>query len=145
MKTIVRFLICPTSIFALLIMLSSCALTTDPTKTSSNTTGNTSEASTKFTSSTSPGGGSSSKNNDAKALEFTNENFARVKSDMAVGGGEHLETLSSLLGIPDSRRSEFFSLAKNNFSELVDSERTTAEEMLTKLKSRISVHPELKN
>ena len=145
MKSRVRFLIFLTSIFALLAMFSSCAVTTDSTKSSSNTTGNTSEASTKFTSSTSPGGGSSSDNNEAKALEFTNENFARVKSDMAVGGGEHLETLSSLLGIADSRRSEFYSLAKNNFSELVVSEQTTAEEMLTKLKATISVHPELKD
>ena len=145
MKSMARYLICFTSIFALLAMFSSCAVTTDSTKSSSETFGNTSEASTKFTSSTSPGGGSSSDDKDTQALEFTNENFARVKSDMAVGGGEYLQSLSVLLDVPDSKRLEFFTLATNNFDALIDSEQTTAEEMLTKLKSTISVHPELKD
>ena len=126
-------------------MLSSCAVTTESTKSSSETFRNTSEASTKFTSSTSPGGGSSSKSKDEKALEFTKANFARVRSDMAVGGGEHLESLAALLGISDSHKSEFFSLTKNNFSTLFSSEHTTAEEMLTKLNSKLSIYPELRD
>jgi hypothetical protein len=144
MKSSVRNFFCLTSILVALALASSCAVTTAPTKSSSQTTGNTSEASTKFTSSTSPGGGdSSSEGEQAKALEFTNENFARVKSDMAVGGGEYLESLSALLGVPESRRPEFYSLTKKNFSVLVSSEDTTAEEMLTKLRLEISARPEL--
>ncbi len=145
MKSLIYSLFFIAIIVAVFALFSSCAVTTAPIKSSSETSGNTSEASSKFTSSTSPGGGSSSESKDEAALTFTNDNFARVKSDMAVGGGEYMESLSTLLDIPDSRKPEFFAIAKNSFGTIVNSEHTSAEEMLAKLKSKISAHPELKN
>lgn len=67
----------------------------------------------------------------------------RIKTDMAVGGGEHLTSLATLLGVPSHNQPEFFALTKANFSTLFSTEPTTAEELLARLDDRIDTHPAL--
>jgi len=60
-----------------------------------------------------------------------------------VGGGEHLTSLATLMGISDSRKPEFFSLTKDKFSTLFSSDQVTPEELLAMLDSEISADPYL--
>lgn len=112
-------------------LTTSCTIVTDPTKSSSD-----------FTSSTSPG--SSKSKSDEKAKAFANENLARLKEDMALGRGEYLTSLATLLEIPEDRRTQFFTLAKEKFPTLVSSEWTTSDELLAALDHELMMHPYLR-
>ena len=126
-----------------LCIVYACAVTTNTTESSSKTIQNTSEATSKFTSSTSPGSGSDDSAQREQALSFSRANLERIKTDMAVGGGEHLTSLATLLGVPDRHQQEFFTLTKANFSSLFSSEQTTAEELLAQLDSELHANPDL--
>ena len=113
------------------MLLGACSLTTDPTESSSD-----------FTSSTSPNSSSQPKP-EQKAKAFTSDNFARLKEDMALGRGEHLASLATLLGIAENHQAEFFALTKENFSSLVSSEQITADEMFAALNQELLARPHL--
>lgn len=131
------------AVLGILCMISACAVTTDSTESSSKTIQNTTDATSKFTSSTSPGGGSSESAKKEQALDFSKAKLERIKTDMAVGGGEHLTSLATLLGIPDRNQQEFFALTKANFSTLFSSEKTTAEELLARIDDELNANPNL--
>jgi DUF3015 family protein len=114
------------------MLLGTCSLTTEPTESSSD-----------FTSSTSPNSSSQPKP-EQKAKSFTSDNFARVKEDMALGRGEHLASLATLLGIPEKHQAEFFALTKEKFSSLVSSEQITADEMFAALNQELLARPHLR-
>jgi len=133
-------------IMAMLSVLSiiyACAVTTDTTESSSKTFQNTTDATSKFTSSTSPGSGSDKSAKNEQALAFSRVQLERIKTDMAVGGGEHLTSLATLLGVAPHNQPEFFALTKANFSTLFSSEPTTAEELLARLDDQLNAHPAL--
>ena len=119
-------------------ILYACAVTNSSTESSSQTFQNTTDASSKFTSSTSPGSDSSDSAKKEQALAFSKMNLERIKTDMAVGGGEHLTSLATLLEIPAYNQQEFFTLTKSNFSTLFSSEQTTAEELLARLDDELN-------
>ena len=136
------------AVFAVVALVSSCYLTTKSTEGTTKSVKPTSKASTDVTSSTSPGSSSDESEPDEsekQALEFTKVNFERVRTDMAVGGGEHLTSPATLMGISDSRKPEFFSLTKDKFSTLFRSDQVTPEELLAMLDSEISADPYLKD
>jgi hypothetical protein len=122
----------------LAIALSSCAFIDSTTETVQNT----SDASTDFTSSTSPRSDSDSSKSE-KVSKFLDQNFDRIREDMALGGGEHLASLATLLDIPEAQQPNFFRLTKEKFSVLFSSANTTPEEMLTKLNEELTTHPDL--
>lgn len=119
-----------------LVLLTSCATTTAPTEASTETFGNTTDATSRLTSSTSPG---ESAANYAQAVRFVQKNYARVKTDMARGNGEHLETLAALLEVPAVERERFYAMAKNNFARLYPQPDTAAREMLQVLSLQMNV------
>ena len=131
------------AVLGILSMVYACATTTAPTESSTKTFHNTTEASSKFTSSTSPSGGSSDLAKKEQALAFSKVNLERIKTDMALGRGEHLASLATLMEIPERNQQEFFSLTKTNFNTLFDSENTTAEEFLARLDNELNANPNL--
>jgi hypothetical protein len=131
------------AVFGVLCILYACATTTAPTESSTKTFHNTTDASSKFTSSTSPGGGSSDLAKKEQALAFSKVNFERIKTDIALGGGEHLTSLATLLDIPARNQQEFFTLTKTNFSTLFGPENSTAEELLARLDIELNANPYL--
>ena len=131
------------AVLSVLSVLYACAVTTAPTEASSNTFENTTDASSKFTSSTSTGSDSGESAQNEQALAFSRVQLERIKTDMAVGGGEHLAALAALLGVPSDNQPEFFALTKANFSTLFSSEQTTAEELLARLDNQLYTHPAL--
>lgn len=121
-------------LFAILL-LSSCAVTTESTEASSETFENTSEASTELTSSTSER--DEEEKQAARVLRFVKANFSRIRSDMAVGKGEYLATLAVLLGIEDTKTQEFYQLSKNNFNHFFVSDETSAEQLVANFYKQI--------
>ena len=143
MGTTIYSLFRAAAVLSVLCMLYACAVTVNSTESSSKTFQNTTDASSKFTSSTSPGSGSSESAKNEQALAFSKVNLERIKSDMAVGGGEHLTSLATLLGVPAHNQQDFFALTKANFNTLSGSQETTAEELLVRLDNELSANPRL--
>ncbi len=112
-------------------LLSSCAVTTESTEASSETFGNTSDASTDLTSSTSER--DEEDKEAARLLRYVKANFDRIRSDIAVGEGEHLATLAVLLDIDQSKTDQFFQLSKSHFNELYPYNDTTPEQFVKHL------------
>jgi hypothetical protein len=123
-------------------LLSGCAVTTASLEASSETLVNTAEASTDVTASTSPRGERAAK--DEATLEYARRSFERLKADMAFGGGEHLASLGSLLGVPAPRQGEFFSLTRERFSALAGPEVKSAEELVANLDAELTRNPQLR-
>jgi hypothetical protein len=71
--------------------------------------------------------------NDQKVTAFIHLNFENLKRDMALGHGEYLASLGTLLGIPNDSHRAFFSLTQDQYSRLVDSHRSTPIEVLAAL------------
>ena len=130
------------ALLGVLCIICACAFTTETTESSSKTVKNSTNATTKFTSSTSPEGGGDSAKRE-QALAFSKVELERIKTDMAVGGGEHLTSLATLLGVPAHNQPEFFALTKANFDILFNSEQTTAEEFLARLDDELDANPNL--
>ncbi|MGD0585124.1 MAG: DUF3015 family protein [Oryzomonas sp.] len=125
---------------SLMALVSSCAVTTDSTKGTSETLQNTSEASTNFTSSTSPR--DEGKTSDAQNVKrFASVNLDRLREDMARGSGEHLTAFAHLLGVRENRQAEFFAVTKQNYPILFGSEPTTSDEMLARLDTELAANP----
>lgn len=128
----------------LMVVLSSCAVTTKSTEGSSETLQNTSEASTKFTSSTSPRDeGTASNAQDVKL--FAKVNFDRLREDVALGSGEHLTAFAHLLGIKETHQPEFFAVTKQNYPLLFGIEPTSSEDMLARLNTELAAYPAWRN
>jgi ABC-type enterochelin transport system substrate-binding protein len=143
MKMTINMFYRTAAVLGVLWMVYACATTTDTTESSSETFHNTTDASSKFTSSTSPGEDSSDSAKHEQALAFSKVNLERIKTDMALGGGEYLTSLATLLHIPAHNQQEFFALTKSNFSTLFGSENTTAEELLARLDNELNANPNL--
>ena len=131
------------ALLGVLIIINACAVTVKTTESSTQTFQNTTDESSKFTSSTSPGEGSGESAQREQALAFSRVQLERIKTDMAVGGGEHLTSLATLLGVPSHHQPKFFALTKANFSTLFSSEPTTAEDLLARLDDQLATHPTL--
>lgn len=129
------------AVLGVLCVIYACAVTTDATESSSRTIENTTDATSRFTSSTSPGDDTAEYSKRERALAFSKVELERIKTDMAVGGGEHLTSLATLLGVPPYNQQDFFALTKANFGTLFDSEQTSAEELLTRLEDELSANP----
>jgi hypothetical protein len=120
-------------------LLSACAVTTGATDGTSETLQNTSDASTDFTSSTSPH--KEAKEGGARQVQqFASVNFDRLREDIARGDGEHLRTFAHLLGIKENHQTEFFAVAKKNYSVLF-TEPTTSGNLLARLNTELEPYP----
>jgi hypothetical protein len=101
-----------------------------------------------FASCTVSTGGSSSKptslNSEEKVRLFASANFDRLKEDMAAGQGEHLASLATLLSVPQSQQSAFFSFTKANFSLVCPSEHVTPDELVAALTREMSSRPQFR-
>jgi len=131
------------AVISAVFFLSSCSVTTAPTEASSEvsseasseTTGQTSDVSSDLTSSRD---GDDDNDNDGALDEFVSSNFSQLRSDMSVGRGEYLAALASLLAIDDGSKDQFYTMTKDNFSDLFISSKTTPQELIVNLKQEVS-------
>ncbi|MDA2909483.1 DUF3015 domain-containing protein [Nitrospiraceae bacterium AH_259_D15_M11_P09] len=78
-----------------------------------------------------------------KVNVFAATNFENVSQDMARGQGEHLASLATLMGVPEDQQAEFFTLAQDKYTTLIQSGETTPVAMLKALNDAMETHPVL--
>jgi len=119
------------SVLFILLFLSGCSITSKPTEiTSEKTLETTTNGTSKITSSTGSDE-TSAKNEDTAAEEFAQSNLGQLRANMAVGEGEHLAALASLLNISEAQKQPFYLLAKDNFDQIFISPKTSAKEVVS--------------
>ena len=77
------------------------------------------------------------------ATMFANLNFDNLSQEMAQGGGEHLASLATLLGVPAEQQPAFFAMTQEKYTTLVQSGETTPAAMLKALHEAMAEHPML--
>lgn len=77
------------------------------------------------------------------ATMFANLNFDNISQEMAQGGGEHLASLATLLGIPAEQQAAFFAMTQEKYSTLIQSGEPTPVAMLKALQETMATHPVL--
>ena len=77
------------------------------------------------------------------ATLFANLNFDNLSQEMAQGGGEHLASLATLMGVPAEQQPAFFAMTQEKYAALIESGETTPAAMLKALHEAMAVHPVL--
>jgi hypothetical protein len=77
------------------------------------------------------------------ATMFANLNFDNLSQEMAQGGGEHLASLATLLGVPAEQQPAFFAMTQEKYASLIQSGETTPAAMLKALHETMAGHPVL--
>ena len=129
-QTVIRFI----PLMTLVLVMPACTFkgtTKETTDTTSNITGTTSGKSW-FE------GGLVKKDREVQA--FADLNFENVKQDMAMGRGEYLASLGTLMGVAPARQDEFFALTQSHYTTLVRSNQTTPSELLVALNRLLVPH-----
>lgn len=78
---------------------------------------------------------SSSMSREEQITQFANVNLERIKQDIAVGQGEYLASLATLLGIEAAQQPAFFAFTQERFTLLFPTDQTSAAQMLGALQS----------
>ena len=78
-----------------------------------------------------------------KAPMFAEANVDSLSQEMAQGGGEHLASLATLLGVPPDHQAEFFALAQERYTVLAQSGETSPATLLKALHETMEGHPVL--
>ncbi len=71
---------------------------------------------------------------------FADLNFDNLKQDMAMGRGEYLASLGTLMGVVPARQDEFFALTQAHYTTLVRTDQTTPADMLVALNLLLAPH-----
>jgi hypothetical protein len=71
----------------------------------------------------------------AELNRFASQNLDKLAQNMAVGEGESLDTLASMIGIADQDKAAFYAATKAHFDTIFASSNVTAQEMLAALQS----------
>ena len=119
---------------ALALMVSACAPILGAFEGSTETFENTTDVTTDITSSTSP---RDKAKKEAEIQQFTKVNFARLRSDMAVGQGEHLTSLAVLMEVRDDQKQDFYRMTKERFDQLFGSSSTSSVELVDNLRAEM--------
>ena len=76
-----------------------------------------------------------------KVSVFAAANYENLSQDMAQGGGEHLASLASLMGIPAEQQAEFFALAQENYASLIHQGERSPVAVVRALNDAMAGHP----
>jgi len=78
-----------------------------------------------------------------KTTMFAQLNSDALAQEMAQGGGEHLTSLATLLGVPQDRQAAFFAMTQERYTSLTGAGEQSAVAMVKALNEAISAHPQL--
>ncbi|MBH0200758.1 MAG: DUF3015 domain-containing protein [Nitrospira sp.] len=78
-----------------------------------------------------------------KTTMFASLNFDALTAEMAQGQGEHLASLATLMGVPAERQGEFFAMAQERYTSLVQAGETSPVALVKSLNDAIAGHPVL--
>jgi len=77
------------------------------------------------------------------ATMFADLNFENLSQEMAQGGGEHLASLATLMGVPAEQQPAFFAMTQEKYAALIQSGETTPTALLKALHETMAAHPVL--
>lgn len=78
-----------------------------------------------------------------KTRVFAKLNLEDLSQEMAQGGGEHLASLATLMGVPAEQQPEFFAMAQEKYRSLMQDGTTSPVAMVTALHEAMAAHPVL--
>ncbi len=76
-----------------------------------------------------------------KTTMFASLNFDALTAEMAQGQGEHLASLATLMGVPAERQGEFFAIAQERYTSLVQAGETSPVALVKSLNDAVAGHP----
>ncbi len=76
-----------------------------------------------------------------KVNAFAAIHFENLSQDMAQGGGEHLASLATLMGVPVEQQPEFFAFAQDKYATLVQEGEKSPVAVLKALNDAMADHP----
>ena len=80
---------------------------------------------------------------DAELRRFAATHLDRIAREMATGGGESVDALAFLMGVPEQDRDAFAALSQSHFGELFSGDHATAGDMLDALYRLMAEDPRL--
>lgn len=80
----------------------------------------------------------------ARVIQFIDGNAEALARDMAVGQGENLNVLATLMGVQDQDKQAFFSTTKANFSSIYAAENQTTGQVIAALNQVLAKNSQLK-
>jgi hypothetical protein len=78
-----------------------------------------------------------------KTTMFAELNFESLSQEMAQGGGEHLASLATLLGVPAEQQPAFFAMTQERYQTVLQTGETSPAAMLKALHQTMAAHPVL--
>jgi hypothetical protein len=78
---------------------------------------------------------------DQKVTMFALLNFENLTQEMAQGGGEHLASLATLMGVPAEQQPAFFAMTQERYTVLVSGGETSSVALVKSLNDAIAKHP----
>lgn len=78
-----------------------------------------------------------------KTTMFADLNSDSLAQEMAQGGGEHLVSLATLLGIPQDQHASFFRMTQERYASLTNAGELSSVAMIKALNDAISANPML--
>ncbi len=78
-----------------------------------------------------------------KVNAFASLNFENLSQDMAQGGGEHLASLATLMGVPEEQHAGFFAMTQEKYLSLIEAGETSPVAMVKALNDATGTHPVL--
>ncbi|MDM8560718.1 DUF3015 domain-containing protein [Candidatus Parabeggiatoa sp. HSG14] len=79
-----------------------------------------------------------------KVALFADENLDKLAHNMAVGGGETLSALATLMEVEAQDKPAFFNAVKTHFAQIFSNENVTSTEVLVSMNDVLSADPLLK-
>ncbi len=80
---------------------------------------------------------------EMKTQAFTEATFASLSQDMARGGGEHLTSLATLLGVPADHHGAFFERAQARYLSHLEAGETTTVAVIRAVNESGAAYPRL--
>ena len=78
-----------------------------------------------------------------KANMFAAINFENLSQEMAQGGGEHLASMATLMGVPTEHQGEFFGMTQERYTTLVKAGEASPVAMVKALNEAAASYPTL--
>lgn len=80
---------------------------------------------------------------EEKATMFAGIDLENLSQDMAQGGGEHLASLATLMGVPAEHQAEFFAMTQEQYTSLIQSGQASPVALVKALHEAMGAHPDL--
>ncbi|TKB82691.1 MAG: DUF3015 domain-containing protein [Nitrospira sp.] len=78
-----------------------------------------------------------------KTNMFAAINFDNLSQEMAQGRGEHLAALASLMGVPAEKQADFFAMAQERYTALIQNGEANSVALIKALNEAMASHPVL--